>query len=150
MSSGRNHLAEGREQALKPRDPGYHFVDVTDMVQIGPHHLYFGDAYAIRPTLGWFDADVMDPPYEFNNSGGGAFRAARGASDQIVAEGLTEGFEHSIINPLLCGSIVVFCHHDQIGDLLCYLKGNFHRAALLHWIKTNPAPHRNKHYLGFI
>ena len=22
--------------------------------------LYLGDAYAIRPTLGWFDADVMD------------------------------------------------------------------------------------------
>ena len=41
-------------------------------IQIGPHRLYHGDAYAIRPTLGWMDADVMDPPYLFDNSGGGS------------------------------------------------------------------------------
>ena len=118
------------------------------IIKIGPHRLYLGDAYAIRPTLGWFDADVTDPPYEFNNSGGGAFRKARGASDQIVAEGLTNGFNHSIINTFLCGSTVIFCHQDQILKLLACLKGQFHRVALLHWIKTNPAPHRNKHYLA--
>lgn len=47
-------------------------------IQIGPHRLYHGDAYQIRPTLGFFDADVLDPPYKFDNSGGGAFRKARG------------------------------------------------------------------------
>jgi site-specific DNA-methyltransferase (adenine-specific) len=119
-----------------------------EVVQIGPHRLYFGNAYTIRPTLGWFDSDIMDPPYEFNNSGGGAFRKARGASDQIVAEGLTDGFDFRIINPLLCGALVVFCHNDQILPLLHCLKGNFHRVAMLHWIKSNPAPHRNKHYLS--
>lgn len=117
---------------------------------IGPHRLYLGDAYEIRPTLGWFDADVMDPPYEFNNSGGGAFRKARGASDRIVADGLTEGFDHSIINPLLCGQVVVFHHGDQRYALEGYLRGNFHRVLLLHWIKENPAPHRNKSYLADI
>jgi hypothetical protein len=54
---------------------------------IGPHRLILGNAYTVLPTLGWFDALCMDPPYLFNNSGGGAYRAARGASDQIVAEG---------------------------------------------------------------
>lgn len=119
-------------------------------VKIGPHTLYRGDAYEIRPTLGWYDADVMDPPYEFASSGGGAWRKARGASDQIGAEGLDKGFDHSIINPLLCGAVVVFCHPNQFLDLLGYLKGSFHRQVLLHWIKDNPAPHRNKNYLADI
>lgn len=122
-------------------------------VTIGPAaspvaRLLLGDAYAIRPTLGWMDADVMDPPYRFNNSGGGAFRKARGASDQIVEEGLTEGFDHAVINPLLSGGVVVFCHNDQLADLLPFLRGNFRRVALCFWHKLAPSPHANKHYLA--
>lgn len=116
--------------------------------RIGCATLYLGDAYSIRPTLGWFDADIMDPPYLFNNSGGGAFRKARGASDQIVADGLDRGFDHSIINPLLCGAVVVFCHNDQLPKLLTDISGLFRRFVVLNWIKPNPSPHRNKHYLA--
>ena len=115
---------------------------------IGNARLILGDAYAIRPTLGWFDVDIMDPPYAFNNSGGGAFRAARGASDQIVAELLDKGFDQTIMNPLLCGAVVVFCHNDQLPKLLPYLDGGFHRFVLLQWIKLNPSPMANKHYLA--
>jgi site-specific DNA-methyltransferase (adenine-specific) len=121
---------------------------IIERVQIGRATLLLGDAYAIRPTLGHFDADVMDPPYAFDNEGGGAWRDARGASDQIVEEGLTEGFDHTIINTLLCGAVFVFCHNDQLPDLLPYLNGSFHRFALGVWTKPNPAPHRNKHYLA--
>ena len=117
-------------------------------ISIGPATLYLGDAYAIRPTLGFFDADICDPPYKFDNSGGGAFRKARGASDQIVAEKLDRGFDHAIINPLLCGAAVVFCHNDQLPKLLPYLDGLFHRFCLLSWLKPNPSPMRNKHYLS--
>lgn len=121
---------------------------MSAVVTIGPATLYMGDSYAIRPTLGWFDADVMDPQYKFDNSGGGAFRKARGASDQIVAEGLDQGFDHSVINPLLCGAVVVFCHNDQLPELLTYLDGSFHRFCVNFWAKPNPSPHRNKHYLA--
>lgn len=121
---------------------------MVECVTIGNATLYCGDAYEIRPTLGWFDADVMDPQYEFDNSGGGAFRKARGASDQIVAEGLDQGFDHGIINPLLCGAVVVFCHNDQLPKLLTYLDGSFHRFVVEMWIKPNPSPHRNKYYLA--
>lgn len=117
-------------------------------VNIGPARLYFGDAYEIRPTLGLMDADVMDPQYFFDNSGGGAFRKARGASDQIVEESLDQGFDHTIINPLLCGAVVVFCHNDQLPKLLPYLDGMFHRFCLLTWTKPNPSPMANKHYLA--
>lgn len=141
---------------------------MTAPVTIGRATLYCGDAYQIRPTLGWFDADCMDPPYDFDNSGGGAFRKARGASDQIVAERLDRGFDQSIIDPSLCGAVVVFCHNDQLADLVpalvededhnfdallvadmfVSLKPKFRRAALLFWTKPNPSPHRNKHYLA--
>jgi len=121
---------------------------VTEAITIGPATLYCGDAHAIRPTLGFFDADVMDPPYKFDNSGGGAFRRSRQGANAIVAEGLDQGFDHTIVNPLLCGSAVVFCHNDQLPELLPFLNGLFHRFVLLKWIKPNPSPMRNKHYLA--
>ena len=117
-------------------------------VTIGDATLWLGDAYTILPTLGWFDVVVTDPQYKFDNSGGGEYRAARGASDQIVEEGLDQGFDHSIINSLMCGGVVVFCHNDQLAELLPYLDGNFHRYCVNFWAKPSPPPHRNKHYLA--
>jgi len=118
------------------------------IVQIGPHTLYHGDAYAIRPDLGFFDAEVMDPPYQFDNRGGGAFRKSRTGADMIVQEGLDQGFAFSIINPLRAGAVVVFCHNDQLPELLNYLSQRYKRFCLLGWIKKNPSPMCNKHYLA--
>lgn len=117
------------------------------VVQIGPATLYLGDAYQIRPTLGWFDADVMDPPYVIRTSGGGSFRKHRPYLDQIQEEGLDRGFDHSIVNPLLCGAAVVFCHNDQLPTVSATMDGLFHRMALCVWQKTTPMPVANKHYV---
>ena len=113
---------------------------------IGAATLYLGDCYEILPRLGWLPAIVTDPPYEFRAEGGGMYRAARTGMDDILAEGLSDGFDHSIINPLLCGSVVVFCHNDQLPKLLPYLDGNFKRQAVCIWRKKNPQPVANKHY----
>lgn len=142
---------------------------MTAPVHIGAATLYLGDAYAIRPTLGFFDADVMDPPYAFDNSGGGAFRKSRDGANRIVAEGLDRGFDRSIIDPALCGAVVVFCHQDQLVDLItetveddrdrdallvadmfAYARPRFHRAVLCFWAKPNPSPMANKNYLADI
>jgi len=120
--------------------------DMT-VVEIGPHTLYCADAYDLRPRLGFFDAEFMDPPYKFRAAGGGRFRSERQYLDMIVDEALDQGFDLQIINPLLCGSIVVFCHNDQLPKLLPHMDGLFHRFALCTWIKSNPVPMRNKHYL---
>jgi hypothetical protein len=124
-------------------------LDVTTPAVVTMDHatLYLADANELLHRLGRVLL-VADPPYLFDNSGGGAFRAARGASDQIVAERLDEGFDHSIINPLLHPSVVVFCHNDQLPELLAYLTGNYRRVCVNVWIKPNPSPHRNKHYLA--
>lgn len=116
-------------------------------VQIGDHRLFMGDAYEIRAALGWMDCDCMDPPYEIKLSGGGKFRKARSGSDMIVADKIDKGFTHEIINPLQSGSVVVFCHNDQLPDLGTYLKRRFNRFILGGWAKLNPMPMCNKHYL---
>lgn len=128
-------------------DPGAPAGDVT-AVQIGPHTLYCADAYDLRPQLGFFDAEVMDPPYLFDNRGGGAFRKSRAGGDMIVDRGLDQGFDPSIIDPLRAGSLVVFCHNDQLPQLLDHVSRRFRRFCLLGWIKKNPSPMRNKHYLA--
>lgn len=141
---------------------------MTQLATLGPHRLYCGDAYAIRPKLGWMDADIMDPPYAFNNSGGGAFRKTREGANRIVEERLDRGFDRSIIDAATSGAVVVFCHQDQLGDLIAevveddraefdalivadmfaHLRPRFHRAALCIWTKPNPSPMANKHYLA--
>ncbi|MGE4324391.1 MAG: DNA methyltransferase [Sphingobium sp.] len=90
----------------------------------------------------------MDPQYSFDNRGGGAFRKSRTGATMIVDQGLDQGFDVSIINPLRAGSSVIFCHNDQLPDLLAHIAPRYHRFCLLGWIKKNPSPMRNKHYLA--
>jgi DNA modification methylase len=117
------------------------------VVEIGRARLIFGDAYAILPTLGHFDALVTDPPYLLRTAGGGRFRKDRRQLDAIRDQGLDRGFDHAaIINPLLYGSATVFCHTDQLPQLLPYIAGVYHRFALLTWRKANPLPVANQHY----
>lgn len=108
--------------------------------------LHCGDAYQILPMLGRFHALVTDPPYKFNTSGGGRYRAARGAMDRIAADGLDQGFDHTIINPLQFDAAVVFCHNDQLPVILPHMAGSYSRFALLNWRKSNPQPVANRHY----
>jgi len=108
--------------------------------------LYCGDAYAIRPTLGWMDADVMDPPFLLATSGGGRFRKDRRSMDEIAEAGIDQGFDMAIINPLLAGAVICFCHNDQLPQLLHQIDGQFDRFALLDWTKAAPLPVANKHY----
>ncbi|MAM39305.1 MAG: site-specific DNA-methyltransferase [Erythrobacter sp.] len=128
---------------VDPAKPG----SERHVVQIGDRAtLYCGDAYTIRPTLSFMDADVMDPPYLIATSGGGRYRKARKVIDEIAEAGIDKGFDQSIINPLLCGAVVCFCHNDQLPALLPTLAGQFHRFALLDWTKATPQPVANKHY----
>lgn len=119
---------------------------MTAPVQIGAATLFCGDAYALRPTLGFHDADVMDPPYLFRAEGGGRYRKRRPNMDRLMAEGLHRGFDMAIVNPLLCGAAIVFAHNDQLAELLGRVQGQYHRHALCVWQKTNPQPVANKHY----
>jgi len=120
---------------------------IQQTVTIGTHAtLYLGDANAIRPTLGFMDCDCLDPPYLIKASGGGEYRKRRPMMDELIRLDLHRGFDMSIVNPLLCGSAIVFAHNDQLAELLDRMKGGFHRHALCVWQKTNPQPVANRHY----
>lgn len=108
--------------------------------------LYLGDAYAIRPMLGFMDCDCTDPPYLIATSGGGRFRKSRRSMDEIADAGIDQGFDLAIINPLTSGAVICFSHNDQLPALLHHIDGQFDTFALLNWTKAAPLPVANKHY----
>ncbi|MFN3827800.1 MAG: DNA-methyltransferase [Micavibrio sp.] len=114
---------------------------------IGDCTLYLGQCEDILPSIGRVDILCMDPPYEFRAVGGGAFRKDRQCMDDIIENGLDQGFDIQIINGLLYRSVVVFCHNDQLHKILPHIAGNYHRHAVCFWEKQNPMPVANKHYM---
>lgn len=101
----------------------------------------------IRPIL--FErraAIVTDPPYRFATSGGGRYRKARAMLDTIGEKGLDLGFDLDLLSWRNAGSIVVFCHNDQLGDIIARLKQGFKRHCVCMVHKKNPQPVANRHY----
>ena len=126
-------------------------MPLTDTVHItapngGSATLYCRDAYAMLPTIGRQDNLCTDPPYVMRTSGGGKYRAARTHFDKIAAEGLDQGFDLSIIDPLQFPHVAVFCHNDQLHDVIPHLAGSYHRYVLCTWHKLNSQPLANKHF----
>lgn len=111
-----------------------------------------GDAYELIKTTYLKNAAIVtDPPYLFNNSGGGHFRKARFCANEIAKIGLCDGFDYSIIKSSAdrgLGSIMIFCHNDQIVNIMAEVQKNFHRTCLISYHKTNPVPFHNKHYVS--
>ena len=108
--------------------------------------LYRGDCAEILPTLGRFGALIADPPYEFDTSGGGKFRAARDTLEAIEAHGLSDGFDEKLLSRFRADSVVCFCHNDQLPKLLAWFASQFERVVLCAWHKDNPMPVANRHY----
>src|SRR5579871_761224 len=88
----------------------------------------------------------MDPPYLFRSAGAGAFRKKRRNMQEIGEAKLDRGFNLTMLNAWRADSIVVFCHNDQLADILPVLRSEFDKYAVCFWLKTNPMPVANKHY----
>lgn len=117
------------------------------IVKIGNATLILARAEEVVCGLGPVDVLCIDPPYEFETSGGGKMRKERKVLEQIIEEDLDKGFDFQLINGLVYRSAVVFCHNDQLHKLLPHIAGNFRRHAVLFWEKSNPMPVANKHYM---
>jgi hypothetical protein len=131
-------------------------------VTIGKARLFLADSYAALPEIleqfGLTAAEtvcVMDPQYEFDTSGGGAFRKARDYVDRIAEKGLDKGFDIGVLDRkpgdpdagTWCDSAFVFCHDNQGPDLWAALRARFQNAQFCGWLKDNPPPVFNKNYL---
>ena len=115
------------------------------IIQIGLATLILGDGYEELPKQGICQL-VMDPPYVLKTQGAGKMRKARKYMDKIAQKKLDKDFDHTIINPLLHPSTVVFCSNRQVPRISTYLDGLYHDFVLCTWQKTNPMPVANKHY----
>lgn len=96
----------------------------------GAATLYLGDCVEILPALPRPAAIVMDPPYLFRSHGAGSFRKRRPNMREIRAAGLDRGFNLSMLTAWRADSIVVFCHNDQLAEILPILKAEFDRYAV--------------------
>lgn len=92
------------------------------------------------------DRLISDPPYDFDASGGGAFRAMRQSMNRVHELGLDQGFDVSVLPLQRVQAAVIFCHTDQLVGLLPALDAEFDRYALCYWRKTNPLPLAKNHY----
>lgn len=114
--------------------------------------IHQGDAYAlIADVLASIPdhlsvAIVTDPPYLFNNSGGGKFRKARSGGNTITNQKMDKGFDDQILFSDGISSVVCFMHNDQVFDLGVRLKQWYHRAVICQDGKKNPSPMANKNY----
>ena len=113
----------------------------------GSVQLIHADSYDMDLAALGATTMVIDPPYDFDASGGGQYRKARSGLDNLIKAGLTDGFDLSILSWKYAKSIVCFAHNNQVEKIMARLRQGFHRVVLCAWHKTNPQPVANKHYV---
>lgn len=95
------------------------------------------------------DLVIIDPPYLFDNFGGGCFGNDRKSSRREL-EKIRHGFDYSIIQELKRvmrkTNIYIFCSKAQLRDYFnIFAEENI---DLLVWHKTNPIPAISNNYLS--
>lgn len=110
-----------------------------------------GDSYKLIKDIpdNSIDLVIIDPPYLFDNFGGGCFGNDRKKSRQEL-EKIRHGFNYSILQELKRvmkkTNIYIFCSKAQLKDYFnIFAEEN---TDLLIWHKTNPIPAIANNYLS--
>jgi len=99
------------------------------------------------------DLIVMDPPYEMETCGGGAFgsdnRTYHGELNPI-SKGITDELLDAIVSKMRKVNIYIWCNKNQIYQYLRYFNGQGGDIMydILTWHKTNPVPTCGNKYLS--
>lgn len=120
------------------------FEDMINTIQLG-------DCYKLIKDIPdkSIDLVVIDPPYLFDNFGGGCFGNER-KKNRKELENIRKGFDYSILQELNRVmkkiNIYIFCSKAQLRDYFnIYAEEN---TDLLIWHKTNPIPAIANNYLS--
>lgn len=146
----------------KARD--YEIIDGRALILLGD------SAEILSGTTVMTDSAIMDPPYDFDSSGGKLFKRENSYFDKVRGADITDGFDLNILAACaLADQMIVFMHNDQLYEILGHLtqpyiqeiafdpdNGNcyteprderYNRFVLCQWHKDNPMPVANKHYV---
>lgn len=98
---------------------------------------------------GSVDLVVMDPPYELQNTGRGAF-GRRGYFSELepISHGIDEELLDLILSKMKAINAYIFCNKSQLSMYLNYFERCGCNIDLLSWHKTNPTPTCNNKYLS--
>ena len=115
------------------------------------NNIVCGDSYELIKNIPdkSIDLVIIDPPYLFDNFGGGCFGNERKKSRKDL-EAIIHGFDYSIFQELKRimkkTNIYIFCSKAQLKDYFnLFDKEN---TDLLVWHKTNPIPAIANNYLS--
>lgn len=117
--------------------------------------LYQGDCLPILKQMQDNSVDLIltDPPYEYDNHGGGNTELAqRKLVKEKHIDFMSSGFDLTILNEFLrvciTPNILMFCSNQQISKLMGYFESKGIPVTLLVWHKINPPPLCNGKYLS--
>lgn len=115
------------------------------------NNITLGDSYKLIKEIpdNSIDLVIIDPPYLFDNFGGGCFGKERKRSRKEL-ESIRKGFDYAILNELKRvmkkTNIYIFCSKAQLKDYFnIFAEEN---VDLLVWHKTNPIPAIANNYLS--
>ena len=94
---------------------------------------------------------VMDPPYNIETTGGGAFGPGnRGYHSELepFSKGIDESVLDTICRKLSAINIYVWCNKRQLRQYIDYFEDKGCTTECLTWHKTNPVPTCNNKYLS--
>lgn len=115
------------------------------------NQIILGDSYKLIKNIpdNSIDLVIIDPPYLFDNFGGGCFGNER-KKNRKELENIRKGFEYSILQELdrvmKKTNIYIFCLKEQLKDYFNIYADN--NVDLLIWHKTNPIPAIANNYLS--
>ena len=91
----------------------------------------------------------MDPPYELQNTGRGAF-GRRGYFTELepISHGIDSELLDMIVSKMRRVNAYIFCNKSQLSKYLNYFEGRGCNVDLLAWHKTNPTPTCHNKYLS--
>ena len=97
------------------------------------------------------DLIVMDPPYEMETAGGGAFGSFNRlyhSSLTPISKGISNKLLDVFIEKMKMVNIYTWCNKNQLRQYLDYFDDIGCMIDLLTWHKTNPTPTCNNKYLS--
>ena len=99
------------------------------------------------------DCVITDPPYEFDNHGGGVSEMTNRGLCHGNIDFMSDGFDYKTVFDLLLQKLkvpnmLIFCSNNQISKFMSFFELKNLSTTLLVWKKTNPVPFGNGKYIS--